>query len=170
MSLLIPKMLTFTLAISCFTKSSVPWFMDLTFQILMQYCPLRHPTLLSLYFHIHNEAPLHFGPATSFFLELLVTALCSSPVAYWTPPDQEVYFLVSYLFTFSYCSWVSPGKNTGVGCHFLLQWTVFCQNSSLWPVCLGEPCTAPSSWQGCDPWRILRDRNIPTVAIPKHLD
>ena len=34
---------------------------------------------------------------------------------------------------FSYCSWGSWGKNTGVGCHFLLQWTIFCQNSSLWP-------------------------------------
>ena len=28
---------------------------------------------------------------------------------------------VSYLFVFSYCSWHSPGKNTGVGCHVLLQ-------------------------------------------------
>ena len=82
-------MLMFSCALSCLTTSSLPWFMDLTFQILMQYCSLQHPTLLSLYFHIHNEAPLHFGPATSFFLELLVTALCSSPVAYWTPPDQE---------------------------------------------------------------------------------
>ena len=24
--------------------------------------------------------------------------------------------------------WYSPGKNTGVGCHFLLQWTTFCQH------------------------------------------
>ena len=55
----------------------------------MQYCSFQHLTLFSLYFHIHNEAPLHFGPATSFFLELLVTVLCSSPIAYWTPPDQE---------------------------------------------------------------------------------
>ena len=27
------------------------------------------------------------------------------------------------------------------GCHFLLQWTTFCQNSSLWPIHLW-PCTA----------------------------
>ena len=33
-------------------------------------------------------------------------------------------------------------KNTGVNCHFLLQGATFCQNSSLWPVCLGWPCTA----------------------------
>ena len=34
---------------------------------------------------------------------------------------------VSYLFAFSYCSWGSEGKNTEVVCHFLLQWTTFCQ-------------------------------------------
>ena len=36
----------------------------------------------------------------------------------------------------------SPGKNTGVGCHFLLQWTMFHQNCSLGPVHLGWPCIA----------------------------
>ena len=45
-SLLIPKMLTFTLAISCLTTSNLPWFMDLTFQVPMQYCCLQHQTLL----------------------------------------------------------------------------------------------------------------------------
>ena len=38
-------------------------------------------------------------------------------------------------------TWGSHSKNTGVGCHFLLQWTTFCRNSSLWPLCLGWPCT-----------------------------
>ena len=36
LSLLIPKMLKFTLAISCLTTSNLPWFMDLTFQVPMQ--------------------------------------------------------------------------------------------------------------------------------------
>ena len=45
-------------------------------------------------------------------------------------------------FVFLYCSWGSCGKNTGVVCHSLLQWTTFSQNSSLWPVCLGRLCTA----------------------------
>ena len=35
------------------------------------------------------------------------------------------------LFAFSYCSWGSCGKNTEVGCHSLLQWTMFCQNSTM---------------------------------------
>ena len=49
---------------------------------------------------------------------------------------------MSYLFAFPYCSWGSPGKNTGMACLFLLKWTAFCQNSSLWSVCLGWPSTA----------------------------
>ena len=36
----------FTLAISCLTTSNLPWFMDLTFQVPMQYCSLHHWTLL----------------------------------------------------------------------------------------------------------------------------
>ena len=45
-SLLIPKMLIFILVISCLTTSNLPWFMDLTFQVSMQYCSLQHQTLL----------------------------------------------------------------------------------------------------------------------------
>ena len=47
----------------------------------------------------------HFGPATSFFLELLANALCSYSVAYWTPSDLGrggAHLLVSYLFAFLY--------------------------------------------------------------------
>ena len=36
----------FTLAISCLTISYLPWFMELTFQVPMQYCSLQHWTLL----------------------------------------------------------------------------------------------------------------------------
>ena len=42
----------------------------------------------------------------------------------------------------AYYSWGSQGKNTGMVCHSLLQWTTFCQNSPPWPVCLGWPYTA----------------------------
>ena len=38
----------FTLTISCLTTSNLPWFMDLTFQVLIQYCSLQHQTLLQL--------------------------------------------------------------------------------------------------------------------------
>ena len=43
---LIPKMSMFTLAISYLTTSNLPRFMDLTFQVPMQYCSLQHRTLL----------------------------------------------------------------------------------------------------------------------------
>ena len=36
----------FTFAISCWTTSNLPWFMDLTFQVPMQYCSLQHQILL----------------------------------------------------------------------------------------------------------------------------
>ena len=45
-SLLIPRMLMFTLAISCLTTSNLPWFMDIIFHIPVQYCPWQHWTLL----------------------------------------------------------------------------------------------------------------------------
>ena len=44
---LIPRMSTFTLAISCLTTSNLPWFMDLTFHVPMQYCSLYHQIFLS---------------------------------------------------------------------------------------------------------------------------
>ena len=39
-------MSTFTLAISYLITSNLPWFMDLTFQVPMQYCSLQHWILL----------------------------------------------------------------------------------------------------------------------------
>ena len=45
-SLLILKMCMFTLAISCLTTSNLPLFMDLKFQVPVQYCSLYHRTWL----------------------------------------------------------------------------------------------------------------------------
>ena len=36
-----PKLSGFSLTISCLTTPNWPWFMDLTFQVSMQYCPSR---------------------------------------------------------------------------------------------------------------------------------
>ena len=73
------------------------------------------------------------------------------------------HLLMLYLFAFSHCSWDSQGKNMRVVCHSLLQWNTFCQNSPLWPIHLGLPCTAmliaslnyasSLAKQGFDPWR-----------------
>ena len=72
----------FSLAVSCFTTSSLPWFMDLTFHVPMQYCSLQHWTLLPSPVPSTTECCFHFGSVSSFFLELF---LHWSPVAYWAP-------------------------------------------------------------------------------------
>ena len=79
-------MLTFTLAISCLTTSNLPWFMDLTFQVPMQYCSLQHRTLLLS--PVTSTAGYYFcfGSIPSFFLELF---LHWSPVAYGALTDLE---------------------------------------------------------------------------------
>ena len=70
----------FTLAISYLTTSNLPWFMDLTFQVPMQYCSLQHRTLLPSPVPFTNGCCFCFGFIPSFFLELF---LHWSPVAYW---------------------------------------------------------------------------------------
>ena len=127
-------MSTFTLAISCLTTSNLPWFMDLTFQVPMQYCSLQHQTLLLSPVTCTAGYCFCFGSIPSFFLELF---LHWSPVAYWALTDPGSSLSVSYHFAFSYCSWGSQGKTTEVVCHSLLQWTTFCQTSPPWPAHLG---------------------------------
>ena len=75
-------MSTFTLAISCLTTSNLPWFMDLTFQVPMQYCFLWHLTLFLSPVTSTTGYCFCFGSIPSFFLELF---LHWSPVAYWAP-------------------------------------------------------------------------------------
>ena len=104
----------FTLAISCLTTSNLPWFMDLTFQVPMQYCSLQHWTLLLSLVPSTTGYCFCFGSMSSFFLKLVLHWF---PVAYWAPPTWGVHLSVSYLFAFSYCSWGSQGKNTEVVCH-----------------------------------------------------
>ena len=74
----------FILAISCLTTSNLPWFMDLTFQVPMQYCSLQHWTLLISPVTYTTGYCFCFGSVPSFFLELF---LHWSPVAYWAPTD-----------------------------------------------------------------------------------
>ena len=78
----------------------------------------------------------HFGSVSSCFPELF---LHWSPVAYWAPTNLGSSSLSVLSFAFSCCSWGSQGKNTAVVCHSLLQWTILCENSPPWPICLGWP-------------------------------
>ena len=79
-------MSVFNLAISSLTTSNLPWFTNLTVQVPMQYFSLQHQTTFTTR-HIHSWASFLLGPTASFFLELLVIALCCPPIAYWTPSD-----------------------------------------------------------------------------------
>ena len=74
----------FTLAISCLTTSSLPWLMDLTFQVRMQYFSLQHQTLLLSPVTSTAGYCFLFGSVPSFFLELFFRW---SPVAYWAPTN-----------------------------------------------------------------------------------
>ena len=94
-------MLTFTLAISCLTTSNLPWFMDLTFQVPMQYCSLQHWTFLLSPVTCTAGCCFvlfcFFGFVSSFFLELL---LYWSPIAYWAPTDlgSSSFSVLSFFF------------------------------------------------------------------------
>ena len=77
-------MSVFTLAISYLTTSNLPWFMDLTFQVPMQYCSLQHQTFFLSLVISTPGCCFCFGSISSFFLELF---LHWSPVAYWAPTN-----------------------------------------------------------------------------------
>ena len=105
---------------------------------------LRNISLHSIRPSFHHQSHPHWalfslGSASSFLLELF---LCSSWVAYWTPSNLRG----SSSRVISFCPFIlfmgSHGKNTGVVCHSLFQWTAFCQNLPPWPVHLGWPCMA----------------------------
>ena len=102
----------------------------------MQYCSLQHWTSLALPDTSISVCHSCFGPATSFFLELLVIALHSSPVAYCTPSDLggALIFWCHIFLTFHTVCGLAV-RITGVVFNFVFQWTTFCQNSSPLPVC-----------------------------------
>ena len=90
-------MLTLILVISCLIASNLPWFVDLTFQVPMQYCSLQHQTLLPSPVTSTTGCCFCFGSISSFFLELF---LHWSPVAYWAPTDLGSSSFNALLFCF----------------------------------------------------------------------
>jgi len=74
----------FSLAISCLTTSNLPWFMDLTFQVPMQYCSFQNQTLLPSPVTSTTWCCFCVGSTSSFFLGLF---LLQCPVEYWVPTD-----------------------------------------------------------------------------------
>ena len=129
----------FMLAISCLTKFNLPWFMDLTLDL----CEMLFFTASDFTFttrHIHNWASFLPWP-TLFILSGTISLLCPSSILDTYQPGGLIFWCHIFLL-FHIVSQSSRSKNTGVVCHSLLQWTTFCQNSPLCPICRGGPCTA----------------------------
>ena len=85
----------------------------------------------------------HCGPATSFFLELLVIAFCSSPLAYWIPSNLgELIFSCHIFLPFHTVHGVLSAR--------ILEWFAILSSSGPCfvrtphydPICLGWPCKA----------------------------
>ena len=159
-------MSTFTFAISCLTTSNLPWFIDLIFQVPMQYCSLQHRTLLLSPVTSTAGYCFCFGSIRSFFLELF---LHWSSVAYWAPTDLgsssfsilSFYLLILFtsrksskimLFIALLC-WLPEFPSHQILYIDLLPWNTFCQTSPPWPAHLRWPHTAAwlSFRQGCCP-------------------
>ena len=77
-------MSTFTLAISCLTISNLPWFMDLTFQVPMQYCFFTASDLASITSHIHSWV-LFLLWLHPFILSGVISPLISRSI--WAPTN-----------------------------------------------------------------------------------
>ena len=82
-----------TLTISCLTTSNLPWSMDLTFQVPMQYCSLQHQILLLSPVTSTTGCCFHFSSVSSFFLELF---LHWSPVAAPTNLGSSSFNVISF--------------------------------------------------------------------------
>ena len=139
-------MSTFSLAISCLTTSNLPWFMDLTFQVPMQYCSLQHRTLLLSPVPPTTGYCFCFGSIPSFFLELFPHW---SPLAYWAATDlgSSSFSILSFCLFMLFMGFSRQEYWSGLP---LLQWTTFCQTSPPWPDRLGWPHTAWLSFTQLD--------------------
>ena len=108
-----PEMSMFTFDISCLITSNLPSFMDLIFQVPIQYCALQHQL------YLHHQTHPQLG---------LIFALAQPLYSFWSYfsalPQQYTGHLqtwaahlpASYLYVFSYCPWGSHGKNSEVIC------------------------------------------------------
>ena len=84
----------FTLAISCLTTSNFPWFMDLPFQVPMQYCSTASD-FTSIINHIHNCVVFLFW-LSLFILFVVSSPLISSSIlgTYW--PGSSCFSVLSF--------------------------------------------------------------------------
>ena len=91
----------FTLAITCLITSNLPWFMDLTFQVPMQYCSVQHRTFTTR--HIQNWVSFLLWTSLFILSEAISQLLPSSMLDNYQAGGAHL--LASNLFAFSYYSW-----------------------------------------------------------------
>ena len=96
---MIPRMLTFTLAISCLTTSNLPWFMDLTIAGSYAILLFTATDLACITSHIHNWV-LFMLWLHSFILSGVISPLISSSILDTYCPGE---FLLSIL---SFCLFI----------------------------------------------------------------
>ena len=105
--------------------------------------PVHHQHLKLVQTHVHRVSdavqPSHLLPSPfppAFFPRIKIfsndSVLHIRWPKYWSfsfsiSPSNEYLGLISFIL----CPWDSPGKNTGVGCHFLLQGIFPTQGSNL---------------------------------------
>ena len=102
----------FTLAISCLTTSNLPWFMDLTFQVPMQYCSLQHWTLLPSPVTFTTGLCFCFGSGFSFWWAAVYGVAQSRIRLKWRSSSSSFILsgAVSPLFSSSILGTSRPGK------------------------------------------------------------
>ena len=88
---LIPRMSTFTLAVSCLTTSNLPWFMDLTFQVPMQYCSF-YSIRPCFYHQSHPQLGIVFALAPSLHSGVISPLISCSILDTYRPGE----FLIQY--------------------------------------------------------------------------
>ena len=88
--------------------------MDLTFQVLMQYCSLQHWTCF--YHQSHPQLGVAVALAPSLHSFGVMSPLMSSNILGPYQPGEFIFQCPTCAF--SYCSWGSQDMNTEVVCHF----------------------------------------------------
>ena len=117
-------------------------FMDLTFQVQMQYCSLQHWTLLPSPITSTTGLCFLFGFVSSFFLELF---LHSTLIAYWVPTDLGSSFFSVLSFPLFILFMGFSGQEHWSSLPFPSPVDHVCQNSPPWPVRLEGP--TPAAWK-----------------------
>ena len=119
---LIPKILMFTVAISCLTPSNLPWFMDLIFQVPMQYCSLQHQILPPSPVTSTTGHCFCFGSVSSFFSGVISPLFSNSILGTYWPGELifpcHIFLLFHTAISQSYS--ITPSKQK-----VFLEW-LFC--------------------------------------------